>query len=300
MVPLPASSQQRVFITGCSSGLGRSTALLLARAGMNVVATTRRTDDADQLRQITAKAGVSLRVVLLDLLDEQSIRDAVAGAAQQLGGIDVLINNAGVELIGPIEQTSDEEFRWQLDTNVVGTFQTTKAALPLLRASNHAKLIFISSVVGFAARPFLGAYSASKYAIEGLAEALHFELQPFHISVTLIEPGKFHSALGTKQRLAGNFTTNSIYHEHWQRFTTAVSQHLSPDDIPDPDMVAQAIRQVIDHPAPPLHLPVGTDAELTALLRARAPFEPYAHRLTQRLSAQTPHTTPSTTDGGTT
>jgi NAD(P)-dependent dehydrogenase (short-subunit alcohol dehydrogenase family) len=119
MVPLPRASRRRVLITGCSSGLGHRTALHLAQAGMDVVATTRRADDANQLRQIAARTGVPRAVVLLDLLDEQSVRNAVADAAQHLGGIDVLINNAGVELKGPpVEQISDEEFRWQFDTNV--------------------------------------------------------------------------------------------------------------------------------------------------------------------------------------
>lgn len=298
MVPLPRAYRRRVFITGCSSGLGRRAALYLAGADMDVVATTRRTDDADQLREIAGRTGIPMKVVLLDLLDEQSVRDAVADAAQYLGGIDVLINNAGVELKGPVEEISDEEFRWQFDTNVLGTFRTTKAAPPLLRASDQAKLIFVSSVVGFAARPFIGVYSASKYAIEGLAEALHFELGPFGISVTLIEPGKFLSALGSNQRVARNFTTESIYHEHSQRFSAAVSQLVSPNYDPDPVMVAEAMRQVIDHPAPPLHVPVGADAELTVFMRARPPFESYADRLAERLGARTPPQISSTTDGG--
>jgi NAD(P)-dependent dehydrogenase (short-subunit alcohol dehydrogenase family) len=299
MVLLPRAFSRRVFITGCSSGLGRRAALYLAGADMDVVATTRRTDDADQLHEIACSPGIPLTVVLLNLLDEQSVGDAVADAAGYLGGIDVLINNAGVELKGPIEEISDEEFHWQFDTNVLGTFRATKSTLPLLRASDHAKIIFVSSVVGFAAHPFIGVYSASKYAIEGLAEALHFELEPFDISVTLIEPGKFQSALSHNQRIARSFTTESIYHEHSERFSAATSQLLSPSHDPDPVVIAEAIHRVIDHPAPPLHVPVGADDELTVRMRARPPFEPYADHLTERLGARTPHKTTSRTDGGT-
>jgi NAD(P)-dependent dehydrogenase (short-subunit alcohol dehydrogenase family) len=266
---------------------------------MDVVATTRCVGDADQLREIAGRTGIPLTVVLLDLLDEQSIGNAVSDAVRYLGGIDVLINNAGVELKGPIEEISDEEFRWQFDTNVLGTFRTTKATLPLLRSSDHAKIIFISSVVGFAARPFIGVYSASKYAIQGLAEALYFEVEPFDISVTLIEPGKFQSALSHNRRIARSFTTESIYHAHSERFSAAVSQLLSPSHDPDPVVVAEAIRRIIDHPAPPLHVPVGADAELIVRMRARPPFEPYVDRLAERLGARTPHKTTQRTNGGT-
>jgi hypothetical protein len=134
--------------------------------------------------------------------------------------------------------------------------------------------------------------------LEGLAEALHFELEPFDISVTLIEPGRFLSALGNNQRVARSFTTESIYHEHSEHFSAAVSQLISPSYNLDPVVVAEAMRRVVDHPAPPLHVPVGAGTELTVLMRARPPFEPYADLLAVRLGTRTPQKTASTTDGG--
>lgn len=268
---LPAEGR-RILVTGASSGLGRATALRLARAGARVVATTRSAGDATRIRE---HEGPEIDVVRLDMHDLASVRRAFDDAVDLLGGVDVVVGNAGVELTGPLETASDEDIRWLLDTNVLGTIRVARAAVPVLRAGIDSRLVLVSSVVGFAARPDLAVYSASKYAVAGLAEALWWELAPWGIAVSLVEPGRFPTALGANRRSG----PNADYGSHLRRFAATV-QALEPSGYaPDPSTVADAVLRIVADPAPSLHHPVGIDAERTAELSKRPSFELFAAKL---------------------
>jgi NAD(P)-dependent dehydrogenase (short-subunit alcohol dehydrogenase family) len=275
------------LITGCSSGLGRELAVRLARAGRVVIATMRDLRRSDGLSALAAAEGLALDVCELDVLDQASVDAAVAEATRRHGGVDVLVNNAGVELKGPVEETDADQFSWQLETNVIGTFRVTKALLPQLRARGAGKIVFVSSVLGLAGRPFSGCYAASKFAIEGLAESLHFEMAPHGVSVTVMEPGRFPSDLGRNQRVARGSAPDAGYREHARAFAATLHRLEPAGYDPDPADFAAAVDRVIDDPAPPLRVPVGADTDRVVSLLGRRTFEEYAADLARLLGTPT-------------
>ena len=175
---------QTIFITGASSGIGKATAGLFADRGWNVVATMRTPADGDELA-----ARDNVLVTRLDLLDPDSISSAVDAADDAFGGIDVLLNNAGYGAYGPLEATSMDVIRRQFDVNVFGLIETIQTILPIMRRNRSGTIINVSSVGGRITYPLGTLYHGSKWAVEGVSEALHFELVPLGIRVKIIEPG---------------------------------------------------------------------------------------------------------------
>jgi NAD(P)-dependent dehydrogenase (short-subunit alcohol dehydrogenase family) len=173
-----------ILITGVSSGFGKQTAKLLAQKGHTVYGTIRTDCPVDS----------SIRVLKMDLMDPESIGNAVNRVIQEEGRIDVLINNAGMHLGGPIEEAPVELFSRQMETNVNGMVHMLQAVLPHMRKQSGGTIINFSSIGGIMGLPFQPFYSASKFAIEGLSEALRMELRPFKIKVVVINPGDFHTS----------------------------------------------------------------------------------------------------------
>jgi NAD(P)-dependent dehydrogenase (short-subunit alcohol dehydrogenase family) len=176
-------SSQTVLITGCSSGIGKVTARLLAERGHRVVATA-----PSEALLADCPDNAALRAVL-DVTSDESVRRAVALAERELGPISVLVNNAGYCQPGPIEQLSDAQIAQQFEVNVFGALRTVRAVLPAMRAAGRGRIINVSSVVGVVSFPFIGLYAASKHALEGLSDALRIEVAPFGIQVVVVEPG---------------------------------------------------------------------------------------------------------------
>lgn len=176
-----------VLVTGASSGIGRAAAIELAQRGHSVFAAARREAELTELA-ITQKGIVAAR---LDVTDEDSIARAwqLIDSATRGTGVDVLVNAAGFALTGPIETLSGREVKRQFDTNVLGLLAVTRAVLPTMRARAAGKVINISSIVGRTSFPAMGAYGATKYAVEALSDSLRMEVAPFGIKVVLIEPG---------------------------------------------------------------------------------------------------------------
>lgn len=169
-----------VIITGVSSGIGRVTAEQFAKRGCRVFGTVRNTATAQPL------PGVEL--VEMDVLDEASIRQGIEQVIAEAGRIDVLVNSAGVTLLGAVEETSIAEARALFDTNVLGILRTAQAVLPHMREQGAGRIVNVSSVLGFLPAPYMGLYSASKHAVEGLSETLDHEVRKFGIRVALVEP----------------------------------------------------------------------------------------------------------------
>lgn len=182
---------QTILITGASSGIGKATARLFADRGWNVVATMRNTEDGVELA-----ARDNVFVATLDLLDSDSIATAVSSGIERFGAIDVLLNNAGYGAYGPLEATPMPVLRRQFDVNVFGLVETIKAVLPSMRAQGSGVIINVSSVGGRMTFPLGSLYHGSKWAVEGLSEALHFELAALGIRVKLIEPGGVNTDFG--------------------------------------------------------------------------------------------------------
>jgi short-subunit dehydrogenase len=185
------SNSKTVFITGATAGIGRTTALLLARLGHHVIASGRRQTELATLAAEARGLAGKLDVVALDVTEPASIAAAVDAVAKLTGerGLDVLINNAGFGVLGPTSEISDAEMRRQFDTNVFGLMNVTRAFLPGMRARRAGRIINISSMGGRITLPYFGVYNATKYAVESLSDALRYELRPFGIDVALIEPG---------------------------------------------------------------------------------------------------------------
>jgi NAD(P)-dependent dehydrogenase (short-subunit alcohol dehydrogenase family) len=178
----PAPGAPVALITGASSGIGRATVERFRRAGWRVAATMRRPEASD------LAASADLRLIALDVTDEASVATAVAATVEAFGRLDVVVNNAGYSLSGAVEAMTPEQLRRQFDTNVLGLAAVTRHALPHLRAS-RGTVVNISSIGGRLAFPFGAAYHGTKWAVEGMSDALRFELAPHGVRVRVVEPG---------------------------------------------------------------------------------------------------------------
>lgn len=223
-----------ILITGASSGIGKAAARLFTDRGWNVVATMRNPEDGADL------AGDNTLVTRLDLLDTGSIAAAVSAGQDRFGTIDVLLNNAGFGAYGPLEATPMETTRRQFEVNFFGLIEATKAALPGMRAQKSGMIINISSVGGRMTYPLGTLYHSSKWAVEGLSEALHYELWPLGVRVKIVEPG------GVKTDFAGRslvFTSDAKLMEY-QPMVDAMTSAMDGMDTSghqDPEEVAEVI-----------------------------------------------------------
>lgn len=265
-----------VLITGCSSGFGLHTAVELVGRGHDVVATMRDPARDGDLQAACRDAGVSVHVVALDVHDDGSVADAVATVVRDHGGIDVVVNNAGVEVRGPIELVSDDEVRLQFETNVFGLLRVVRATVDHLRAAEDGVLVNVSSIAGIIARPFAGIYAASKHAVEAISEALHFELGLSGIRVHVVEPGQFPTDLAANTVTAAAFTPGAD--GYWgvaESLEERVKDLVPGEDPADPGLVARTIADVVADPDAPLRTPVGADTDLILAARHGQSFEDY-------------------------
>lgn len=237
------------FITGTSSGFGRRTAEEALQRGHYVVATARNTDDIEELNKTYSDRVMTLP---LDVTKPDTISEAFEKAIERHGRIDVLMNNAGYSVAGAIEETSDEEARRQFDVNVFGLLNVTRAALPILRKQNDGMIINISSMVGLVAFGAMGIYSSSKFAVEGISEALSQELSPLGIRVMLVEPGAFDTSFSDNLSMAENKI------EDYKELRESLMDEIEFNG--DPDKAAKAIVAAATSPTPPARLLLGDDA----------------------------------------
>lgn len=254
---------RRWLISGVSSGLGRALLEKLAADGEQVIGTVRKTADRDRL----AEFGSNVIPVQIDLTDSaDNVTAVVQQAIEQLGGLDILVNCAGYGLIGAVEETTEDEARHQLETNFWGPWKLTRAALPFLRASSAAHIVNVSSIAGFSGAPAMGLYDASKFALEGMSEALRLELEPLGVRVTIVEPGGFRTNwAGPGLVMSENEIPEYAPSTEWIRKRLPSQSGSQPGD---PERAAVAIATLIDSPKPPLRLPLGSDA--SKALRAKS------------------------------
>ncbi|MDY7106232.1 MAG: SDR family oxidoreductase [Actinomycetota bacterium] len=273
------------LVTGSSSGFGFRTARLFARRGHTVAATMRDPAKGDELRRLADDEGLDLHVPTLDVTDPEGVIAAVDGVVADLGGLDVVVSNAGLGLEGPVEEVSDAEARRVFDVNVFGTLNVARAAVPHLRAQGSGAFVALSSVAGIIAAPFDGIYSASKWAVEAACESLHFELQAAGVRVALIEPGGFPTGFDANRVRAEAFGEESPYHGIATRFREA-RRSVMPGRTDDPEaaeIVAEAIWEAVTTDEPKLRWPVGDEAELLSALRASTDFDGFEQAVRQTL-----------------
>ncbi len=258
-----------IVITGCSSGFGMLAALEFARRGDSVYATMRNTAKADRLQTRAEKAGVSVEVLQLDVNDSGSVGATIEEVIRREGRIDVLVNNAGISIDGPVEAFDDDELLAVFETNLFGVVRVTRAVLPHMRSQSSGTIVTVGSLAGKVAAPFSGIYSASKHAVEALSDALHYELHPLGIRVVLIEPGEFETEIEANSRPARRFTEASPYLEAERSFAEARTKLPGGGQGADAQIVADVIVGAAKSEQPQRRYLVGQDAELIAGLHKK-------------------------------
>ncbi len=249
-----------ILITGASTGIGRQTAIYFAERGWNVAASMRSTAKGSDLLSHN-----NIKLFALDVLDQKSIQQAIADTLKAFGAIDVVYNNAGYALVGAFEAMTSEQIKKQFDTNVFGVMNVTRAILPYFREKRNGTIITTSSMGGLITFPLYSSYHATKWAIEGFMESLHFELKPFNIKIKNIEPG----AIKTEFENAIEFVSNDVY----KNYVPKAHQNMldAYKNAPTADIVAKKVFQAANDGSFRLRYPAGGQSALLLFVRRLLP-----------------------------
>lgn len=270
------SDQKVVLITGASSGNGQATARLLSQKGYKVFGTSRNPSSAEPIPNV--------EMLVLDVRDDPSVIACVKTVSDRVGRLDVLVNNAGYELAGALEELSIDEAKAQFETNFFGIVRMVKAILPLMRQQKGGQIINISSLAGLTPIPFMGIYSASKFAVEGYTEALRLEVKPFNIHVSQIEAGFLKTPMMNNRQMA---TERIGAYEPWQQRAFGAIREYEEKG-PGPELIAETVLKIITSNTSRLRYVIGQQAKLISRLKRFLPegvFEKGARR-TFRLDAK--------------
>ena len=243
-----------VLITGTSKGIGLETALAFGRTGYKVFATMRNPENASAFKQKIKAESLDITISTMDVDSDTSVKQCMNALLDKYGLIDVLVNNAGIERHGAIEEMAIEDFEAIMNTNYLGVLRCTKALLPQMRKNKKGCIINIASVAGHIANSPLGGYAASKHALEAISEALAQEVKPFNIRVAIVEPGIINTQMASEIAVDGQ----SIY-PHSKRFAGLFKASLQTPT--PPTLVAEKILEIAESNSWKLRHPVGPDAE---------------------------------------
>lgn len=265
---------KNILVTGASTGIGEACVLHLDRLGHRVYAGVRKEEHAEQLR----KRGSRIVPVFLDVTDQGQVDAAATRVAADDGGLDGVVNNAGIAKGGPLEYLPLAVWREQLDVNVLGQVAVTKAMLPLIRAA-RGRIVFIGSISGKVATMLLGPYCASKFALEAIGESLRHELRPWHIGVSVIEPGAVKTAIWDKGRREADDLERDLPAEARTRYADHIAVVRKGIDMQDrqgadPEKVAKAVEHALFSRRPKTRYVVGTDAKIQSALVRCLPDRP--------------------------
>ncbi len=262
---------QVVLVSGCSSGFGLLIAVAAAKRGHRVFATMRNPASREHLDVVAGAAQVSIEVLQLDVDDEDSIQRCVADVLAAAGRIDCLVNNAGFGMGGSVFDLSMDELRAQMETNFFGAVALTKAVLPGMIAQRSGHIIQVSSVAALHSTPSLGAYGASKRALEGITEALRYEVADFGIKVSSVLPGMYKTEVWGKRKLAARFGDESSPFGPQSKRGLALVDKLVEKQGRHPQEVADVVVRLMEQAHPPLQTLCGLDAKLQTWARAVVP-----------------------------
>jgi len=260
------TSKQKVsIVTGSSSGMGFETSLILARNGFYTYATMRKLDGegSKEINDISKKENLPLQVIRLDVNDDKSVHEAIEAIVKENDRIDLVVNNAGYDLMGALEETSLDEIKAQFETNLFGAVRVMQSVIPIMRKQKGGTIVNVTSLGGRISFPLNSAYHATKFALEGLSESIQYELEPFGIRIIIIEPGGVGSNFLRNLKWASNTPDplNSPYgsmRRSMSEFFEQWSQNLT-----HPSEVAKAILKSVTSESPDLRYTVGTDAAET-------------------------------------
>ncbi|OBX22087.1 short-subunit dehydrogenase [Gelidibacter algens] len=242
------------LITGTSKGIGLETALAFGRAGYKVFATMRNPAKADDFKKQIKSESLDIHISEMDVDSDASVKQCINDITQKHGPIDVLVNNAGIERHGSVEELTMDDFKSIMETNYFGMLRCTKALLPQMRKDQKGCIINVATVAGHISSSPLGAYAASKFALEAVSEALAQEVKPFNIRVAIVEPGIINTQMANDLSVDGN----SIY-PHSKRFGGLFSASLQTPT--PPTLVADKILEIAESKSWKLRHPVGPDAQ---------------------------------------
>jgi len=258
-------AQSVALVTGSSSGIGFETSLLLARNGYHTYASMRNLGKSKTITEIANREKLPLPVIQLDVDDDKSVKDAIYRIENEQGRIDVVVNNAGYLLIGPLEELSIEEFKEQFETNFFGAIRAIKEVLPIMRKQRAGTIVNISSLAGRIGLPLNSPYVSSKFALEGLSESMAYEIEQFGIKLVLIEPGYIKTNVANSFKTgknvvvtAANNKNNSPYAEFTQNRIAALGPSVEAGL--DPIEVAKVILKAATSENPDLRYLIGEGA----------------------------------------
>jgi NAD(P)-dependent dehydrogenase (short-subunit alcohol dehydrogenase family) len=247
-------------VTGSTGGIGLATSLALARNGYLTYATMRNLAKGDSVQSVADKQHLPIRVVQLDVTDENSIKSAIQSILSQTGRIDLLVNNAGYGLTGALEDIGIDEIKAQYETNLYGVIRVTQAVLPIMRKQGSGRIINISSGAGRFGFPGGSAYVSSKFALEGLSESMAYELEQFGIKTVLIEPGFVRTNFGDNMVIAQKAQDpNSPYSQMMQMMSSIRGKML--ENASDADLVAEVVVEAATAKEPNLRYLAGKDVQ---------------------------------------
>jgi NAD(P)-dependent dehydrogenase (short-subunit alcohol dehydrogenase family) len=257
----PDNQRQLVaIVTGSSGGIGLATSLALARKGYLTYATMRNLAKRDSIQSVADKQHLPVRVVQLDVTDENSIKKAIQSILSEAGRIDLLVNNAGYALTGAFEDIGIDEIEAQYETNVFGVIRVTQAVLPIMRKQGSGRIINISSGAGRIGYPGGSAYVSSKFALEGLSESMAYEIEQFGIKTVLVEPGFVRTNFGENIVIARKTqNTNSPYSQMMQMMSSIRDKMLK--NASDADLVAEVVVEAATAKEPNLRYLAGKDIQ---------------------------------------
>ncbi|MDL4864125.1 SDR family oxidoreductase [Halomonas elongata] len=266
MPDTPETTARSLLITGCSSGIGHAAAHAMAARGWRVFATARKDNDVARLEE------EGLEALRLDLADSASIETAVAEVSQRTGGaLTALFNNGAYGQPGAVEDLTRDVLRAQLETNLLGTHELTTRVLPMMRAQGHGRIVHNSSVLGFAALPYRGAYVCSKFALEGLTDTLRQELTGSGIHVSLIQPGPITSRFHENAHRAFKANIDTAHSAHADTYEKVEARLANPDGKTPfalgPDAVVEKLIHALEHPRPRPRYAVTLPTHLFAALK---------------------------------
>ena len=251
------NTQRTVIVTGASSGIGAAIASTLAQSGWRVFGTMRRPDPV--------KHGAD--ALSLDVTSDASVEATVAEVLKHAGRIDAIVNNAGIDMLGAIEETTADEALALFQTNFFGVHRLIRAVLPIMRAQKSGRIITIGSIAGFLPTPFEAFYSASKHALEGYSESLDYEIRPFGIRTILIEPGFIRTSL--RGNLVRTATSLDVYQTKREKAGSGFDKGVGAGI--EPLRVAQVVERALNDTRPKLRQRVGNDANQLAMIRRYLP-----------------------------
>ncbi|HET8794547.1 MAG TPA: SDR family oxidoreductase [Nitrososphaeraceae archaeon] len=258
------SKEKVAVVTGSSSGIGFETSLLLARKGFYTYATVRNLNKSVKIEEIAEKEDLHLKVLKLDVTDDESVKDAIRQIIDESPRIDVLVNNAGYGVMGAVEDLSMNDFKSQFETNFFGAIRVTKEVIPIMRKQGNGNIINVSSVGGIIGLPLNSAYISSKFALEGWSESMRYELEQFGVDVLLIEPGvvktNFFENVVINNNMSSPDNKTSAYSQLTQKLFEGFVPMLNSSISSVPIDVAEVIYQAIESKNKEVRYPVGKDA----------------------------------------